>query len=101
MGQYDKEQRYERFGDEGRSWSGHGSPGGKWNALGEEPAGPARGSEKVHWTLSPAALRVQCFGMSGLVVISNQVVHSEPLQKNGGYHTNPASGEEAPSDDSS
>src|SRR5262249_19733392 len=33
-----------------------------------------------------------------LVVVSNQVVHSEPLRKNGGYHTNPASGEEAPSE---
>src|SRR5262245_47110387 len=49
---------------------------------------------------------VSCRGMDAvsnqpLDVISNQVVHSEPLRKNGGYHTNPTSGEEAPSEASS
>jgi hypothetical protein len=40
-------------------------------------------------------------GLELLGVISNDVVHSGLLQKNGGYHTNPASGEGAPSEDSS
>jgi hypothetical protein len=50
--------------------------------------------------LHPARGRQSCL-QRPLAVISNDVVHSGLLRKNGGYHTNPASGEGAPSDDSS